>query len=647
MKYQYGSQKITGVAIPVSSLVSEKSCGIGEFADLPLLAEWCAARGIKLIQILPVNDTGTEPTPYSAQSSLALNPVYLRFEDIPGYAQYLTEIKTFRTEQKVKRRVDYRAVYAFKVNILRRMYKDQKKAIPSDPEILKFLSDNDWLKVYAVYKELKERHDQRSWQDWGQFRDPHVSFIDDYFERHREELFFYVWVQWLLDRQLRQAVFSCESRGVMLKGDIPILMNEDSVDVWAQREFFDLRYRAGAPPDMYSIEGQNWGFPVYEWSALRSHNYAWWRRRIARADRYYHAYRIDHVLGFFRICRIPDSEYSGLMGHYSPASYISREDLQENGFDNGRIRWLSVPHIAGHEISAALGDNSGIVMAQYLDQIENQDLYLLKDSIASEKAIANLPENQQIKDFLLYWHRQRALLPLENDNFFPFWNRRDVYSYKSLEEEEQKRLENLIKKHEQQSEQIWEQQARELLAIMQQDHEMLVCAEDLGAVPDCLPQVLSDLQILGLRVERWTRDYKSASHNYVPVKEYPELSVATSSVHDSSTLRGWWQEEFDKSLYLKHIGVDVAPEPELSPILAEAILKNLAKSAARLLIIPLQDFLALDAETRLVRADEERINIPGTVNDTNWSYRIPMTLEALLSGYSALNRKINSISNRA
>ncbi len=352
--------------------------------------------------------------------------------------------------------------------------------------------------------------------------------------------------------------------GVYLKGDLPILMSVDSADVWAYRKYFDLGALAGAPPDMFSPDGQNWGFPVYNWDNLGKDDYRWWKERLRQAGKFFHAFRIDHVLGFFRIWRIPRGEVTGLLGRFSPSVGLSPQDMQELGFDAGRLRWLSVPHMSGAELKAALGPEAPRVAELWLRRVGTEDLYNLAPEIDSESAIHALAEPPEVKRFLLSWHANRALLGESAGEDpvgarFPSWYMDRARGFQSLSEEEKSKLHALIDRRRRESEEVWESRGRELLAILRGGTDMLVCAEDLGDVPRCVPRVLAELGILGLRIVRWSREYEQAGPGepaaFIAPARYPPLTVCTPSVHDTSTIRGWWEEDAaERELFFRSLG---------------------------------------------------------------------------------------------
>ncbi len=368
----------------MAALRTGQGCGVGEFADLPILADWCRSVGLDLIQALPVNDTGADSSPYSALSAFALHPLYLHLQSVPGADAHARAINQFitdtaRREAESKGRFPYRVVREFKLSLMETVYAENASAIGSDAAFARWRVENPWVIPYAVFTALRRQNNAQPWAGWPSMADPRPREIRDWWEAHPGECMPAAWIQFILEGQLKAASRSMEEKGVFLKGDIPILMSPESADVWAHRAYFDLGARAGAPPDMFSPDGQNWGFPVYDWDALSKDGYSWWKERLRQAGKFFHAFRIDHVLGFFRIWRIPRGELSGLLGRFSPSAGLTADDLAGLGFDQGRLRWLSVPHVSGAELTAALGPDAARVAALYLKRVGTEELFNLRD----------------------------------------------------------------------------------------------------------------------------------------------------------------------------------------------------------------------------------------------------------------------------
>ncbi|MBN2657491.1 MAG: 4-alpha-glucanotransferase [Spirochaetales bacterium] len=642
MKFPPVDHKMTGVVVPVFSLRSSKSCGIGEFADLALLGEWCRQINLDLIQILPVNDTGYQESPYSALSAFALHPIFIRLEDIPEAKTFKKDIDFLRKEFEPDKRVNFSAVLTGKLEILRKIFEKNRKTIGEDKNITAWMKENPWVKNYAVFSTVRRNNLMASWKEWKNFRNPTSKDLEKLWTKYEEENFFYVWVQFHLEKQLKSVAAALDSMGISLKGDIPILMNEDSCDVWADRNFFDLSLSAGAPPDMFSTDGQNWGFPVYNWNNLKKDDYSWWRKRLKQAAKFYHAYRIDHVLGFFRIWNIPYHMVTGSLGYFNPSAYITRTDLENIGFDKGRITWLSKPHVYEHELRDRLGAETESVINLCFERIGNENLFLFNDSFSSEKVLYRSDLSDKAKSVLSEMLKNVTLIQVDEDNFSLSWSFRGTRGFESLNEWEKEKMETLSARCGSEAEKIWEENALNLLSFMKNTTDMLVCAEDLGAVPDCVPSVLRKLGILGLKVLRWAREWGEPGDPYTKVKEYPELSVCTPAVHDSTTLRQWWYEEQDKAALARGLDVKEIPYEDPTEEAVRFFLESLFRSRSAICMVQLQDFFALDSGICDSDIHFERINIPGTVQDINWSYRMNPTVEELMKA-EKLKESISSL----
>jgi 4-alpha-glucanotransferase len=640
MRFPPLDRQFTGISVPVAALRSRESCGVGEFADLPLLAQWCHGVGLDLIQVLPVNDTGTDSSPYSALSAFALHPLYLHLQTMPGAEAHAGAIDRFmadtaRREAGSKGRFPYRTVLEFKLTLVERIYADNASPIGAEPAFAHWRKENPWVVPYAVFTALRRQNNAAAWSSWPFMANPGAQEIQDWWDTHAAECMPPAWIQFLLEGQLRTASLSLQDMGVYLEGDMPILMSPESADVWARRGYFDLGARAGAPPDMFSPDGQNWGFPVYNWDTLARDGYAWWKDRLRQAGKFFHAFRIDHVLGFFRIWRIPRGELSGLLGRFSPSAGMTTEDLTGLGFDQARIRWLSVPHTGGRELSTALGADASRVAALYLKRVGTEDLYNLREEVDGERAIAALVEPREVKDCLRSLHVNRTLME-DKGEYFPAWYMEQKKGYQSLAGSEQEALRRLAGQRRRESEEDWERRGRDLLRMLQSATDMLVCAEDLGDVPRCVPRVLAELGILGLRIERWSREYDAAPPGspapFIPPSRLPRLSVCTPSVHDTSTLRGWWEEDrAERELYHGSLATEGSCPERMTRELLEKILAHCCDAASVLAMFQVQDILDLDEGLWSAHPSADRINVPGTLNDWNWTWRLPAPIEELSS----------------
>jgi len=634
---------MTGVLVPLAALRSEKNHGVGEFADLPALGSWCKDVGLDLIQLLPVNDTGWQSSPYSALSAFALHPLYLRIEDLPELAvlspearkQIDNQIAALDRDHSDAERIRYSALLDAKRDLLHGIFAAlQAQRLEGDGlwrELDEFIEANPWVRSYAAFKLLKRRNGGAAFPAWGDYAEFSHEKLDMLWNdpKARYDLLLYAWVQMRLEQQFTAAARELERLGVVLKGDLPILINEDSADVWAYPEYFESSLTAGAPPDGENPNGQNWGMPIYDWDVLRKIDYSWWRDRLRHADRFYSAYRIDHVLGFFRVWAVSRANESGYLGRFIPSPAATFSRFRDRGFDEGRVRWLSEPHIPGGVLRDTLGDEAGHAIELALRQLEGQDLYVFADAIRGERDVYSLSLSQEAKVWLGAQHRDRALLQASEDSFVPTWTFGACTRFHGLSDDEKWQFEHLAAELRAESEEIWANQGRELLGFMRATTGMLPCAEDLGAIPDCVPSVLSELRILGLRIPRWARRWQDDGQPYIRPEEYPFLSVCAPSVHDTTTMREWWEQEPDLGPFWESLGLPGEAPDHYTVDVARQVTDALLHANSAICVFQLQDLLALVEGLSPEDPAAERVNIPGTVTEFNWGYRMNIGLEEL------------------
>lgn len=665
MRFPSFDHPVTGAAIPVGALRTKQSCGVGEFLDLIPFADFCAKSSIDVIQLLPVNDTGTESSPYSALSAFALHPVYIRLQELPESEGFSAEIQALQKKYEQLPRYNYREIRDAKIELLHAIFDANEKAILANDELAAWIQANPWIIEYAVFMNLKRRNFDASWKSWDKHQTPSHSEILSRWknERKKSDHLFFAWVQMRLDEQFSKAVAYCASKSIALKGDIPIMMNEDSCDAWANPEFFRDDMRAGSPPDDSNPLGQNWGFPIYNWANLREDGYSWWKQRLIHSAKYFHAYRIDHILGFFRIWAIPYGEYSGFLGWTCPQEPVTSSELASRGFSGDRLRWICEPHVPTQAIERVnnndyLGTHG--ILHTLMNRIGNEELWLFKSEIRHESDIWNTAIPEPIKQALAEQWRNRMMLVTGRDDtgkplYCPVWTYKKTTAWNSLSDEERRSLEHLFDQKSRANENLWKSQAVELLGVLTEATDMLACAEDLGTIPQSVPEVLEQLRILGLKVIRWERKWTEPGQPFRDIAAYPAASVATTSVHDSSTVRGWWEQENGGADFTRDFGfmLDGLSEDEkraarstYSPEIARRVLETLAETSSSLFVIPLQDFLYLDPAFYEKDPDDERINIPGSVSAFNWTYRLPVSCEDLVKNKSLSAAITKALSNR-
>lgn len=631
MKYGSIEHFQTGVALPVSGLRSNQNCGIGEYTDLIPLGKWCSTVNFDLIQILPINDTGEEPSPYSALSAFALNPAYIHLPKLPGFLSIKTKYDVFKNSQKNQSNVQYKECYRFKKASLHQMFSHVFTQVSEDKTFLKWIEKHRWVKPYGVYCFLKEQNQLKSWQEWETHKTPSAATINNLWKKHWEKCLFFAWVQFEAEKQLISVSQILHGFGVRLKGDVPILLNEDSADVWAFRKYFNLSLRAGAPPDMFCATGQNWRFPSYNWQNLAKEDYLWWKERLQQASNYFHAFRIDHVLGFFRLWQIPEEQSSGLLGYLSPSTPITKTELTSANWSDLDIKIATKPLLVKQDIPEDLHT--------FFTKSEG-DLYQM--NFTRESEIFDLSIQEESKQLLLklFWSR-KLIQPDENkEEFYPYWFWNDDSNHNPLDVTKNNALHHIQSQHNQ--EELWAHNGKSLLNMINHATDMLVCAEDLGVVPDCVAPTLAELNILSLKIERWARNYNSDG-SYIPMENYPRLSVCSPSCHDTSTLRGLWEEpDFNKAEYCQKINWQGEIPHQFTTEMAQAMVQENLKTNSLMCILPLQDWLSLYYNLRAPSPTEERINTPGTLDATNWSWKMFPNLEEL-SCYTEFNTHLKTM----
>ncbi|MCE1156476.1 MAG: 4-alpha-glucanotransferase, partial [Bacteroidales bacterium] len=392
--------KGAGVGLPVFSIRTKKSFGVGDFDDLKLLIDWASKVGLKLIQVLPLNDTiGThtdeDVLPYAAITAFALNPLFLHLPalgKLPAGNRLAADYKRLQPELNAKPLVEFLEVVNFKLRYAREVYTLQKEKYKKNKAFRQFIADNEyWLMPYAAFCVLRDKFGTSDYRKWGQY----ASFDDEVIRalsapesELADEIYLNYFMQYHLHLQLSDAHAYAHANGVVLKGDIPIGVNRNSADTWAHPELFHLDKQAGAPPDMFAVKGQNWELPTYNWEAIQRTGFDWWKRRFAQMSLYFDTFRVDHILGFFRIWQIPIDQVEGIMGHLHPSVPVHINEFGERGvwFDYNRY---CKPYITDHILWEVFGDDASWVKANCL-QIEDGWVLRLKVPYTSQKDVEQL-----------------------------------------------------------------------------------------------------------------------------------------------------------------------------------------------------------------------------------------------------------------
>ncbi len=633
--------RAAGVAVPVFSLRSESGCGVGEFADLKAMGDWAAGAGMNMIQILPINDTTSSRTwmdsyPYSAISVYALHPMYLRLDEMSVPLLNEKEFLIAREELNRAKQLDYEAVMAFKWKVTRSVFGAHRKLILRDKDFLNFLKRNlDWVLDYAVFSVKRDEFHTADFSKWGDWKKYDAKKVDALSED--VSVLYYIWLQFELDRQLIGAVKHLHARGVALKGDLPIGVDRESVDVWVAPHLFNMDTQSGAPPDAFAVKGQNWGFPTYDWDEMRKDGYAWWRSRFGKLSHYFDAYRIDHILGFFRIWQIPTQHVEGIMGWFEPALPVKLEEFAKLGvaFDHDRF---CKPYIRHADLLEIFGEFAKDIRQEFLVD-QGTDCYRLKHEFSNQRDILNFFANLTPEDRVNQIWLRDALLNLVGEvlffevkgsrgkEFHPRMRMFETRSFKALDPEVQQALGQI---HEDyfyhRQERFWEVKAYEKLPAMRSASDMLLCGEDLGMVPGCVPGVMSQLGMLSLEIQRWPKIYGAV---FSDPAQAPYMSVVSTGTHDMETLRQWWSEDEEmRSGFAREMFGINSPKPELSGDMAKMIIQQHLASPAMWAVFPLQDLLAMDEDLRSQDIHGERINVPA-ITPFYWRWRMEMNIERL------------------
>ena len=640
-----------GVAMPVFSLRGDLSLGVGEFADLKELADWAGAVGLKLIQILPLNDTTSahdwrDSYPYSAISVFALHPLYLRIGDLgyPMPEEFTADLDAAREWLNALEHMDYVEVMKAKSALTRRVFGIHGKNITTSAAFKKFLTEQrGWLVPYAVFCVQRDHFgtaDFTCWGEWAIYDGARVAAMGEPDHPAWPEVSYHLWLQYELDRQLAAAVDHLHQRGLALKGDLPIGIDRHSVDAWCAPQWFNLDAQAGAPPDAFAAKGQNWGFPTYNWEVMRHDGYAWWRARFARLSHYFDAYRIDHILGFFRIWQIPHDQVEGIMGCFDPALPIHLDEILGRGIPFDFDRYCR-PYIREHFLWERFGDTAREALDTYLDDC-GHGTYQLRAGVATQRGIAEhfaglhtddpVAQNRlnRLRDGLMDCASDVLLFEVPGSNgtlYHPRCAMGMTRSYQELDSDIRWRMDDLYHDYfYRRQEGFWQARGYDKLPVMRRASPMLLCGEDLGMVPHCVPDVLRELGILSLEIQRMP---KRADLAFCDPAQAPYLSVVSTSTHDMPTLRGWWREDAQVTAdFAWRMLGESFPPLELSAELATRIIRQHLASPAMWAIFPWQDLLAIDEGLRHPNPEAERINVPANPHHP-WRYRMHLALGEL------------------
>ena len=650
--------KGAGIAIPVFSLKSENSFGVGDFGDLKRMIDWAVSTQQKVIQILPINDTTmthawTDSYPYKSISIYAFHPMYADIKQM-GTLKDKSAAAKFNKKQKELNglpAMDYEAVNQTKWEYFRLIFKQEGEKVLASGEFGEFFNANkEWLQPYAVFSYLRDAFQTPNFREWPRHSVYNAQDIEKMCRPESVDyphIALYYYIQFHLHLQLVAATKYAREHGVVLKGDIPIGISRNSVEAWTEPYYFNLNGQAGAPPDDFSVNGQNWGFPTYNWDVMEKDGYRWWMKRFQKMSEYFDAYRIDHILGFFRIWEIPMHAVHGLLGQFIPSIPMSREEIESYGLPF-REEYL-IPYIHESFLGQVFGPHTDYVKQTFLLPAETPGVYHMKPEFTTQREVESFFAGKNDENSL--WIRDGLYTLISDVLFVPDTKEKDKYHprigiqrdfiFRSLNEQEQNAFNRLYDQYYyHRHNEFWRQQAMKKLPQLTQSTRMLVCGEDLGMIPDCVSSVMNDLRILSLEIQRMP---KNPMHEFGYLNEYPYRSVCTISTHDMSTLRGWWEEDYlqTQRYYNTMLGHYGTAPTVATPELCEEVVRNHLKSNSILCILSLQDWLSIDGKWRNPNVQEERINVPANPRNY-WRYRMHLTLEQLMKA-EELNDKIREL----
>ena len=648
--YPVGNWKGAGVAIPVFSLRSESGTGVGEFTDLIPLVDWSAKTGMKLIQVLPVNDTVATHTwvdsyPYAAISVHALHPIYANLQAIGSLRDAKLQKRIDSERKKLNRLsdVDYEAVMNLKSRFFRQSFIENKDQVLNSNDFKAFFSANEhWLRSYAVFSALRDKQGTPDFTQWDKYSKYSEKLTQEYEKANYDDVAIHYYIQYYLDKQLKEATAYARDKGVVLKGDIPIGIYRNSVDAWVNPQLYNMDCQAGAPPDDFSISGQNWGFPTYNWDVMEQNGFKWWTDRLKKMSEYFDVFRIDHILGFFRIWEIPWEHVEGIMGRFNPALPVHRNEFGQWGIHFDQHRFCK-PYIRRHIVHQIFHSHADWVIDTYLYEY-GPGQFEFREPYDSQRKIKNLldaeiEQKPDQADFLnwmrfgLYRLHAEVLFteaPLSaGESFNPRIGFHSTFSYQELDDYTKGRLDDLYnhffyRRHND----FWRDSAMRKLPALKQATDMLICGEDLGMVPASVPGVMNDLSILSLAIQRMPNDDREFWHP----ADTPYLSVTSTGSHDMSTLREWWQEDPDKTqrFFNQILGQAGGAPFFCEPWIATDVINQHMHSPSMWSIIPMQDYLSMNGNLRRQIPEEERINVPSNPHHY-WRYRLHISIDQLLS----------------
>lgn len=644
------SPRRAGVVLPLFSMRHIGDWGVGDFGSLRKMIDWVHNASLAVLQLLPINDTTffrdwRDSYPYNAISVDALHPIYMDIGALPRLSDAEAEGRFIQRAETLAQldQVAYPEVMTLKEEYLHLHYGEYGSSVCRRKGFRDFCQQNQtWLDSYVAYCLLRDQHPQSAPHHWGTYSLYDEQSIQALLQerKHRQSAQYYRYIQYLLHHQLLEASSYARSRGVILKGDIAIGVSPHGCDAWRRPDLFHADQSAGAPPDAFSTEGQNWGFPTYNWAKMLAEDLQWWRRRFCSMAQYFQAFRIDHILGFFRIWEVPRAQYSGLLGHFYPALPMDKGYWLEQLGAVDTVEGLARPYVHKVDAERIFCTHLPLLIQQgYLEESSTGEGYYLAHSEAQvweDIEQSDIAGGAESKAQLIHLCREVALLadPREGGHYHPRIAFDQSLRFGHWSHEAQERWQDIAQhyfyhKHNA----LYKQTALSRLTPLVASTQMLVCAEDLGMIPASVPEVLDELQILSLDLERMP---KVADRGiwYRP-STFPYLSICTTSTHDMPPLRLWWQglDDAERQSYLTENSAyhpQTIIEDTLQAELLGSIVQAHLDSPSMFTILPLSDWMSIHPALHLQTPEQEQINQPADPLH-KWGYRMPINIDELES----------------
>jgi 4-alpha-glucanotransferase len=302
--------RLSGILLPLFSLRSRGDFGIGDFGSVDGLFEWMAAARQRLLMVLPLLPTApNDSSPYSTRSAFGLNPLFIDLQALPEFidAGLSSDERRMLEEARGSRRIRYDLVFPLKRAVLRRAFEvfETRHWETGDARALEFRRwqevQSAWLEPFSIFAAISADHHHRAWWEWPaplRDRDPQALAAEK--SRLSREVMFHAWLQWVAETQWEKVRAKARNKGILLCGDEPFIIGQDSADLWSNPRQLRRDARLGVPPDDFSATGQDWGLPYFDFAEMEKDGYAWLRFRARKAASYYDVRRVDHAVGYFR-----------------------------------------------------------------------------------------------------------------------------------------------------------------------------------------------------------------------------------------------------------------------------------------------------------------------------------------------------------